>query len=374
MTKTVEHPTLFKRASNGSVQEWRIWVEAQPDGTGVIVVEHGKQGGKKQVTRDHIKEGKNTGKKNATTALEQAYAEATAKHTKQRDRKQYGLTVEESDAKKALAPMLAHKYEDYANQVDWNDADYIRVQPKFDGHRCLAIASDSMDIKLFSRKGEEIVSCDHIKEQLFPVMDAGMILDGELYIHGKPLNKIGSLVRKKQAGSADLCFMLYDINDTERPFVERFDRLQWGMYAQGSTHVQLAKTVPAASLDEAVAFQAQCLDNSYEGAMLRHGRTGYRPGDRSTDLLKMKTFVDAEFPVVGCREGRGGAVGMAIFECVTDAGHKFEVTSPGTHAQKRHFWDNHQDYIGKRLTVKYQTMTSTDTPVPFLPVAKGFVD
>ena len=369
----VEYPTLYKRASNGSVQEWTIWVNAMPDGTGVINVEHGKQGGKKQVTQDHIKEGKNLGKKNATTALEQAVAEAEAKHTRQRDRKHYGLTVEESEAKKALAPMLAQKYEDYAGQVDWDDTDHIRVQPKFDGHRCLAIANDRMEIQLFSRKGEEITSCDHLKEQLFPLMDARMILDGELYIHGKPLNKIGSLVRKKQKGSSDLCFMLYDINDTEKPFVERFDRLQWGMYDQSLSHVQLAKTEQVSSQEEAAFFQAQCLDHNYEGAMLRHGRSGYDPGNRSAGLLKMKTFQDDEFTVVGCREGRGAAAGMAVFECVTADGNKFEVTSPGTHEQKRHFWDNHSDYIGKKLTVKYQMYTDTATPVPFLPVAKGFV-
>lgn len=65
---------------------------------------------------------------------------------------------------------------------------------------------------------------------------------------------------------------------------------------------------------------------------------------------------------------------MAVFECVTADGNPFDVTAPGTHDEKRAYWNNKDQYTGKRLTVKYQTMTNTEAPVPFLPVAKGFVD
>ena len=88
----------------------------------------------------------------------------------------------------------------------------------------------------------------------------------------------------------------------------------------------------------------------------------------------MKSFVDAEFTIVGAREGKGPYAGMAVFECVTDAGHKFDVTAPGSHEEKRAAWDNHAEHIGEQLTVKYQKFTDTDEPVPFLPVAKGFKD
>ena len=40
---------------------------------------------------------------------------------------------------------------------------------------------------------------------------------------------------------------------------------------------------------------------------------------------------------------------------------------------KRQQWREYDKYIGRMLTVKYQKMTATEEPVPFQPVAKGFV-
>ena len=88
----------------------------------------------------------------------------------------------------------------------------------------------------------------------------------------------------------------------------------------------------------------------------------------------MKTFFDAEFEIVGCKEGRGSYEGMAIFTCKTPDGHTFDVTAHGTHEEKRKAWEDRESHIGKKLTVKYQFFTTTDKPVPFLPVAKGFAE
>lgn len=368
----IDLPVLFKRASGGAIHQWQIRVEPHDDGTATIITTHGQLDGAQQEARDHIKEGKNPGKKNETTPQQQAIKEAEAEWTKKRDRKHYGLTVEESDAKIAAAPMLAHVFEDHAKKINWDDKDHLHVQPKFDGHRCLAVVSGKMEIKLYSRQGIEITSVPHIVEQLYTA-PPGTVLDGELYIHEQPLNKIGSLIKREQAGSADLCYMIYDMADPKKPFADRFRRLEdeCGQF-EDESHLHLARTQKVGSLGEAEEFQAACLEHDYEGAMLRWGTEGYKPGKRSDGLLKMKTFVDDNFVIVGCKEGRGQFEGMAIFECVTEAGHKFDVTSPGTHEEKRAAWQNRDSYNGKRLTVKYQTYTSTEEPVPFLPVAKGF--
>src|SRR5277367_1861233 len=67
-------PTLYKRASTGKIQIWMIGVEKS-----TIITVHGQLDGKSQRTEDVIKEGKNIGKSNETTAAEQALAEATSK-------------------------------------------------------------------------------------------------------------------------------------------------------------------------------------------------------------------------------------------------------------------------------------------------------
>jgi hypothetical protein len=72
---------LFKRTSTGATQVWQIRVEPQDDGTAIIVTSHGQVDGKIQEGRDHIKQGKNPGKKNATTPVQQAIKEAESKWT-----------------------------------------------------------------------------------------------------------------------------------------------------------------------------------------------------------------------------------------------------------------------------------------------------
>ncbi len=366
---------LLKRTSTGAVQIWQIRVEPQDDDTAYIVTTHGQVDGKPQESRDHIREGKNPGKKNATTAIQQAIKEAEAQWSYQRDRNLYGLTVEESEIKRSMAPMLAQSFTDkngkltsYANQVQWGDTEHTHVQPKFDGHRSLAKRTEN-GITLTTRKGTAVVTCGHLVQQLMPLIPMGMTIDGELYIHGVPVTTIGGYISKEQAGTQDLCFMMYDIVETKRPFAERVNYLQNLMSSRGS-HLHLARTQPVSSIAEVLDFQAQCVENGYEGAILRHGLTGYEPGDRSASLIKVKTFVDSDFVIVGCTEGRGDYEGVAVFECVTKLGAKFGVTAPGDMAEKRAFWLNHQAYIGKKLTVKYQKLTETTNPVPFQPVAK----
>jgi len=375
MSNLIDLPPLFKRASGGAVQVWEVRVDPHDDGTASIISRYGQVDGQKQEAVDHIKVGKNPGKKNETTATQQAIKEASAKWSKRLDRKHYGHTVEESDIKIAAAPMLAHPYDDHANKVDWTNKHHLHVQPKFDGHRCLAFCDDKMEITLYSREGVEIETTPHIVEQLHPIMYPGVILDGELYIHGMPLNKIASLIKRAQAGSENLCFMTYDISDPKKSFADRFQTLSQDYMdvSLEAPHIHLAKTQAVDSLGEADEFQAACLEAGYEGAMLRHGLSGYKPGKRSDGLLKMKTFVDDEFVIVGCKEGNASYEGMAIFECVTADGNKFDVTSPGTHEEKRAAWVARDSYMGKRLTVKYQFYTKTDAPVPFLPVAKSII-
>jgi ATP-dependent DNA ligase len=106
--------------------------------------------------------------------------------------------------------------------------------------------------------------------------------------------------------------------------------------------------------------------------MLRHGRAGYEAGKRSANLLKVKTFADAEFKVVDYKLGRGKLAGAAIFNCQTEAGHHFDVLAPGTVEKKKAYGEAGGKYVGRMLTVKYMDYTKTAEPVPFHPVAIRF--
>lgn len=361
---------LLKRTSGGGTQEWEIWVEDMP-GTdhGVVVTRHGLAGGKKTTQQEVYKAGKNPGKKNATTPIEQAVKEAQSKWEEKKTRKQYGLTVEESGDVRDEAPMLALDYTKQLKAIEWDSA---YGQPKLDGFRCLAKCRDGK-VSLWSREGKAIETMEHIVAQLQSVMQNDDTLDGELYIPGMKFEKIASRIKRKQAGSELVQYNVYDAI-LDAPFIDRYQQAQARIRRLPRELILPVETRLITDMDKLMEFQAACVEQGFEGAMLRHGRVAYDAGKRSKYLLKVKTFQDAEFLITGAKEGRGSAEGQAVFVCKTDAGHTFDVLAHGSHEAKRAAWVNHQQYIGKKLVVKFQEWTTTDTPVPRFPVAKAFAE
>ena len=64
-------PKLYKKTSTGAIQEWEVYV----DDTGcspVIVTKYGQLGGKIQTSTELITEGKNIGRSNETSPMQQA--------------------------------------------------------------------------------------------------------------------------------------------------------------------------------------------------------------------------------------------------------------------------------------------------------------
>ena len=124
-------PTLYAKASNGKTKEWTIKVVENGDDDPEIVVNHGYVGATIKEDRKAIRAGKNIGRSNETSKLQQAINEAESKFTKKQD----GNYVEDiNQAVPNLLPMLAHPYTKRGHNIVWP----CYVQPKLDGVRCLA--------------------------------------------------------------------------------------------------------------------------------------------------------------------------------------------------------------------------------------------
>lgn len=175
--------TLYKKSSTGADQEWTVSTEDN-----VIITRWGQVGGSIQETRDIIAAGKNAGKKNETTPIQQAQLEAEALWTKKL-KKGYVKSLDDARAGKVddvieggVNPMLAHKYSEQAKKIVFP----ALVQPKFDGHRCIAVVENGK-ATLWTRTRKPITGLPHIVADLEAmVAKAGVkdvILDGELYAH-----------------------------------------------------------------------------------------------------------------------------------------------------------------------------------------------
>jgi ATP-dependent DNA ligase len=96
--------------------------------------------------------------------------------------------------------------------------------------------------------------------------------------------------------------------------------------------------------------------------MVRNLAGLYQFKNRSYDLQKVKQFEDAEYEIIGGKEGQGRESGMAIFRCKTEAGIEFDVRPKGNVEERSAMWKNLSSYIGKPLTVKFQGLTDDGRP------------
>lgn len=349
-------PTLYKQKKKGAVTCWEISV-VEKEGRGVIVAEFGQVGGAKQTFYKEVEEGKNIGRKNETTPFEQACVMARAVWNKKRD-SGFGETAEGVIEKDYTIPMAAQTYMEYKHTVTWP---YIG-QPKLNGVRCVARKIAEGNIRLTTKNGKHFVGFEHIREDLNRRMRVGQELDGELYRHGMPLEDIVSIVRRTVNPDRERMGLIqYHIFDTvnEDIFSDRLKLLQ----TIGETdNIKIVSTVQIFSEEEAEAYVDDLMINGYEGAILRNPKGRYLQNYRSADLLKFKKFIDAEFRIIGGREGTGKMKGQVVFRCITESGEEFDVVPEGSKSRREWYLKNLDKCIGKMLTTRFQTYTKRGVP------------
>jgi len=359
-------PTLYHKGKHGAMFQWVVWTDGS-----VIHTEYGQVGGAKQVS-EKAAEPKNVGRSNATTGPQQADFEARAMFDFKLTRK-YSKTPEE--AKKTLfLPMLAQSITGREGKFSYP----VDVQPKLDGLRMMASWNDEgTKVLLMSRSGK-FYNVPHIQAQLEKVLPKDAVTDGEIYCHGMTLQTINSLAKRNQRGSEKLNYYVYDMpcwgGEEDQPWsMRRLNLVRFfesGDLARTAPSIAEVATFPANDLERVLELQQAFVSDGFEGAIVRVLNGLYLYGYRSYDLLKVKSFQDGEFKVVGAKPGRGKFADMCIFTCKMDTGLEFDVVPKGTAEQRQEYLSNKEKYIGKLLTVRYFNLTPDGKP--FLPVGVTF--
>jgi DNA ligase-1 len=404
MSTILSLPTLYNTTiGTNRSKQWSISVLDNGNNTFTIHTEHGMTSGK-QVSHDTIiTEGKNKGKKNETTPQQQAILEAErdwAKKVKQGYGEQIQTQINEEfedqqlNTKKTLGrllkPMLANEFDIEKEKLSVKFP--VFIQPKLDGVRCLIYKNDEGHITFQSRQNTIYKEFEHLLPELQHLMSQftdqeGLILDGELYTHGMPFEKITSMVRSskgKRKNIEELDYHVYDcfysgdanLSKNQMPYSERYQVLKGAFGHTIYSKLILVETNVANSKRDIEDFHTHYtnLINPYEGVMIRTPNGSYKQQGRSKDLQKYKKFMDEEFEVVGYHEGTGAHAGTPIFECKSNVNQSkiFSVTMHGTLESKRGMMENVTRYYGKMLTVKYQEKSSDG--IPRFPVGISFRD
>jgi DNA ligase-1 len=171
---------LYTKDSVGKIRVWKIEVVTTPRGAN-INTSHGIVGGKMVTKTETITAGKNIGRANETTPLEQANSEAASSWQNQKDTG-YFESVEEAETIQVYLPMLAHMFTKRKHDIAYP----AYTQPKLDGVRCLVKKINAKTLHFMSRGGKDYDTLQRhpIVNILLEYMNTGDVLDGEIYKHG----------------------------------------------------------------------------------------------------------------------------------------------------------------------------------------------
>lgn len=359
--------SLYGKPSNGTkVKKWTISVEPKED-YWIIKRVYGYIGFKETTSIKEIKKGKNIGKKNETSAQQQAINEAESLWTKQKEQG-YRETVDDIQDT-AFLPMLAHNYS--KRHADIQEPFYC--QPKLDGVR-VTITSDGV---LSSRTGKPYVGFEHISEAVKGLkIDKGVILDGELFTFDLDFETICSVCRKSKVVDPSqtlikfYIFDMYNQNNQGMTFEERYKYLK-GLKLNDPLILVDSKLVD--SKDEIQEIHEDYLKEKYEGVIVRNTFGVYKNNYRSVDLQKYKTFIDDEYKIVDYTEAQGNDKGTIIFTCKDHKSNlRFSVRPKGSREKRKEWLQNFDKIKGKMLTVRYQNLT--EYGVPRFPVGVAIRD
>ena len=280
-------PTLYAIDKNGKIKVWNASVLQPSDKTEATAgyatarIMHGYINGKQQMALRDYNTGKNIGRSNETTPLDQCISETRRKWLDKKEKEAYTET-KPADYGEGYGDISGNNYDDDSGGEDgeggegggsfarpflpmlaqtFDPSDFVAgngnkkkkvikfpcfVQPKLDGLRCVSYATRSdananandgtTTVALQSRTGAFFTGLPHIAAALRPYLlqHPSVVIDGELYTDQMPFEELAGLIKKKKITPADtqrlkkVKYHVYDIYDHSRhdmPFSERIDVL-----------------------------------------------------------------------------------------------------------------------------------------------------
>lgn len=204
----ISTPTLYKLDSKGVTRVWRAWTTLNDDGSAVENNESGIEGGTLSGIPVTVLSGKNIGKSNETTPLQQANRRILSKL----DKKLKEGYVENIAEFTQQGVMAAHTW-----AVSKHRMSQIALhQPKLDGIRCKINKDPDGSIRLMSKQNNEFKQflyetswASYLSNEL----SIGEEIDGEMYIHGVEFSDIASLVMSYKRNQEELLEICEDTEE-----------------------------------------------------------------------------------------------------------------------------------------------------------------
>ena len=265
---------------------------------------------------------------------------------------------------------LANSYDEkMAKKVDFNDTWF--VSRKLDGCRCICIINEDGEPTYFSRAGNEFLTLKNLDAEIISLGLKNMVIDGEICMLDANGNEnfqgIIKEIKRKDHTIENPFFYMFDLLTMEEfikkegttPFSIRNVQLDNLFFQREFTKIDyLPQTI---LIDEQMLMfhVSAAKENGWEGLMLR--KDAPYQGKRSNDVLKVKQFYDAEYVVVDIENAVNRVIvdGKEVEELmmrnvvIEHKGYRVQVGSGFNHEQKRFYFENPNEIIGKQITVCY---------------------
>ena len=272
---------------------------------------------------------------------------------------------------------LANSYDEkMAKKVDFNDTWF--VSRKLDGCRCICIINEDGEPKYFSRAGNEFMTLKNLDAEIISLGLKNMVIDGEICMLDANGNEnfqgIIKEIKRKDHTIENPFFYMFDLLTMEEfvnkegttPFSVRNVQLDNLFFQREFNHIDyLPQTI---LIDEQMLMfhVTTAKENGWEGLMLR--KDAPYQGKRSNDVLKVKQFYDAEYIVVDIENAVNRVIvdGKEVEELmmrnvvIEHKGYRVQVGSGFSHEQKRFYFENPREIIGKQITVQFFEESFTD--------------
>ena len=281
---------------------------------------------------------------------------------------------------------LAYPYHKYLNKLEGSG---IIVTQKLDGHRSICIVKNGK-ATFYTRKGLVINGLDKQECEAEKLVERGFggkdyVLDGELLAYNadgletKDLFRLTtSILRSDSADKSSVLFNVFDCLPYEEfvagtskdPFWKRKEDLAnafYTIYPLKSVKSSEPKPNPLAqplrivkSIYEdtyhpnvILSLQEEYVDAlGWEGLMINLSDGLYQT-KRTSDILKVKEFFNADVLVKDVFEGTGELAGTLGGVIIDYKGNDVKVGSGFTLEERNEYWTNPNKIIGKVVDVQY---------------------
>lgn len=284
-----------------------------------------------------------------------------------------------------IKPMLAKQESKLTNRKILNKK--WLCSRKIDGVRALFYWNGS-EIRTASRGGENYDPATiHLRENKtlikFFEEHPTIILDGELYRHGKTLQQVSGAARmEKNAVDCDwLQYWIYDCYNTADPDVIAEDRQNFllhnfvsectaGIFTDLENPFYLLEQTTVHNEKEIWTTHDQYVVEGFEGCVIRDPDKPYKPNGRTNNMIKFKNYKSEDFKVIDYELGLRGSEDM-VFICELSDERTFKAMPVGNRETKEEYVENF-DSKYKNHYVECTYFNYSDDGIPTQPKARIF--